>query len=297
VLPSVIDAGIASQDNLTLLKKEGYDYICVARSRPIDPSKITEDALLTIKTGKNNKVEAQLIKQDGENILYCKSHMRGEKERAMRTLFQDRFEKGLKRIEAALSKRGCTKRYEKVLERIGRLKEKYLLIAQYYKIEVTQKDGIATRILEKEDKANQRFSGTYFLRTSRTDLDEARIWSLYVMLTNVEDAFRYLKSDLNLRPVWHQKEYRVDAHIFNTLLAYHLLICIQTQLKRSDITMRWSQIRDLLNTHVRVTTGMTNKEGKRIYIRKCSDPESFHEAVYNALRLKHYPTGEKRVKM
>lgn len=293
----VIDAGIASEDNLTLLKNEGYDYICVARNRPIDPGKISEDDLLTIKTGKN-RVEAQLIKQDGEHILYCKSHMRGKKEEAMRTLFQERFEKGLKEIGASLLKKGCTKRYEKVLERIGRLKERYSQIAQYYRIEVTQKDGIAAHInwhLEKEDKANQRFSGTYFLRTSRTDLDEIKVWSLYVMLTNIEDAFRYLKSDLNLRPIWHQKELRVDAHVFNTLLAYHLLVSIQTQLKRSHINMRWSQTRDLLNTHVRVTTGMTTKEGKRIYIRKCSDPESFHKAVYNALLLKYYPIGEKRV--
>jgi hypothetical protein len=296
----VIDAGIVSEDNLTLLKKEGYDYICVARNKPVDPAKICEDDLLTIKTDKNNKVEAQLIKQDGENILYCKSLMRGEKEKAMRTLFQERFEKTLDNIGESLYKKGCTKRYEKVLERIGRAKEKYSLISQYYNIEVKEKDGIATQInwnLEKKDKAEQRFSGTYFLRTSRTDLDEAKIWSLYVTLTNVEDAFRYLKSDLNLRPVCHQKEWRVDAHIFNTLLAYHLLISIQTQLKHSHINMRWSQIRDLLNTHVRITTGMTTKDGKRIYIRKCSDPESFHKNIYNALGLKYYPIGEKRVNM
>ncbi len=296
----VIDAGIASEGNLKLLTDEGYDYICVARNKPIDPSKINADDLLTIKQDKNNKVQVQLIKADGENILYCKSFLKGKKEEAMRTLFQDRFERGLKEIEASLSKKGGTKKYEKVLERIGRLKERYSSIAHYYKIEVRQKDGIATAIewnFEKEQKAKERFSGTYFLRTSRTDLNEKQIWSVYVMLTNLEDAFRYLKSDLNLRPVWHQKEARVDAHIFNTLLAYHLLISIQTQLGLCGINMRWSQIRDLLKSHARVTTGMTNKEGKRIYIRKCSDPEPFHKSIYNALKLKHYPIGEKFVKI
>jgi hypothetical protein len=296
----VIDAGIASEDNLKLLIDEGYDYICVARNKPIDPSKINKDDLLTIKQDKNNTVRVQLIKADGENILYCKSFLKGKKEEAMRTLFQDRFERGLKEIEASLSKKGGTKKYEKVLERIGRLKERYSSIAHYYKIAVRQKQGIATGIewnFEKEQKAQERFSGTYFLRTSRTDLDEKQIWSIYVMLTNLEDAFCYLKSDLNLRPVWHQKEVRVDAHIFNTILAYHLLISIQTQLRSCGIHMRWAQIRDLLKTHARVTTGMTTQEGKRIYIRKCSDPEPFHKSIYSALELNHYPIRENFVKI
>jgi hypothetical protein len=294
----VMDAGIASEDNLSFLKDEGYDYICVARNTPVDASEINEENLLTIKVDKNNKVEAQLITRENERILYCKSLMKGKKEQAMKTLFQQRFEQGLKEIEASFSKKGGTKRYEKVIERIGRLKEKYSSIAHYYKLEVEQHDGKATSLhweFDKGEKSHERFSGTYFLRTSRCDLNEKEIWSLYVMLTHVEDAFRYLKSDLNLRPVWHQKEDRVDAHVFNTLLAYHLLVSIQTQLRCSGITMRWRHVRDLLKSHVRITTGMTNKEGKRIYIRKCSDPEPFHKKIYNALNLTYCPIGEKRI--
>lgn len=106
----------------------------------------------------------------------------------MRTLFQERFEKSLEEIRASLFKKGGTKKYDKVLMRIGRLKGKYASIAQYYKVEVQQKEGKATQIkweLEKKEKAKERFSGTYFLRTSRTDLNEKQVWSLYVMLTNV----------------------------------------------------------------------------------------------------------------
>jgi len=295
----VIDAGIATEENLTLLKTQGYDYISVARNKPIDSSKISEDDLLIIKEGKNNKVEVHLTKQGEEHILYCKSLLKGKKEQAIQTLFQERFEQGLKEIGSSLSKKGGTKKYEKVFERIGRLKEKYSAIAQYYKIDVEHNKGIATKItwsFEKAKKAKERFSGSYFLRTTRTELDEKNIWSLYVMLTNIEDAFRYLKSDLNIRPIWHQKESRVDAHIFNTLLAYHLLVSLKNQLKPSH-SMQWPQIRDILNTHVRVTTGMTNMKGKRFFIRKCSDPEEFHKSIYNTLGLKHYPIGEKRVKM
>jgi len=296
----VIDAGIADEDNLSFLKDGGYDYICVARNKPIDVSTIKEDELLTIKKDTDNKVEVKLIKEEGENILYCKSLLKGKKEQAMMSLFQERFEKGLNEIGGSLSKKGGTKKYERVIERIGRLKEKYSSIAHYYKIDVKQKDGIATEIdwkFEKAEKAKQRFSGSYFLRTSRTDLNEKEIWSLYVMLTNVEDAFRYLKSELNLRPIWHKKETRVDAHLFNTMLAYHLLVSIQTKLRNSGIYMRWRHIRELLSTHVRITTSMTNKDGKRIFIRNCSEPEPFHKAIYNAIGLDHYPLGSIRTKI
>lgn len=296
----VLDAGIATKDNLTLLKGEGYDYICVARNKPVNFSEISGDDLLTIKKDKDNKVEVKLIEKDGEGILYCRSFLKGKKEQAMKTLFQERFEEGLKGIASSLSKKGGTKKYAQVLERIGRLKEKYSRISHYYKVEVNQKDGLATEIkwkFEKEEEADERFSGSYFLRTSRTELNEKEIWSLYVMLTNVEDAFRYLKSELNLRPLWHQKETRVDAHLFNTILAYHLLISIQTKLQQGGIYMRWWNTRNLLSSQVRITTAMTNKEGKRIYIRNCSDAEPFHKTIYNALGLNYYPVRTKCIKV
>ena len=296
----LIDAGIASEDNLSFLKEHGYDYVCVARNKPLDICEINEDDLLTIKKDKNNTVKARLTKKAGEGILYCKSLLKGKKEQAMRTLFQERFEKGLEEIRLSLSKKGGTKKYDKVLMRLGRLKEKYASIAQYYKIQVHQKEGIATDIkweIEKQQEAKERFSGAYFLRTSRTDLDEKQIWALYIMLTNVEDAFRYLKSDLKVRPVWHQKESRVDAHLFNTILAYHLLVSIQNTLHTSGIYMRWENVRELLATHVRITTVMKNKEGKQIYIRSCSDPESFHRSIYNALDLAYCPIEVKKLKI
>jgi len=294
----VLDAGLSSDDNLTLLKDQGYDYVVVARNQPVDFSKINQDDLITIKKDKGNKVEAQLIKQDGEHILYCKSFLKTQKEQSMKRLFQQRFEDDLKQVASALSKKGGTKKYDKVLKRVGRLQQKYAAIAQYYDIEVKHKERIATAIeykFAKPDKAEQRFSGSYFLRTSRTDLNEKEIWSLYVMLTNVEDAFRSLKSELELRPIYHQKEQRSDAHLFIAVLAYHLLNTIQTQLRSHDIHMQWWNIREQLSSHVRITTSMTTKDGRRIHIRKSTEPEPFHRMIYDALSLSAYPLKSKRV--
>jgi transposase len=296
----VLDAGIAIENNIKLLQREGYDYIGVARQKPRDMSDVDGDDWLIIKQDNNNKVVATLINQDGENILYCKSFLKTKKEQAMKTQFQQRLEQALNHIAASLTQKGGTKKYEKVLERIGRQKEKYALIAHYYQVEVKHQDGIATALtwqFEKQQQAEQRFSGSYLLRTSRTDLTEQQIWSLYVMLTHLEDAFRCLKSDLILRPVHHQKQHRVDAHLFTTVLAYHLLISIQTRLRQHDIDMRWWRIRELLSSHVRVTTSMTNKEGERIHLRNCTEPESFQRKIYQALGLKLLPLPRKRIKL
>ncbi|MFH1006415.1 MAG: IS1634 family transposase [Candidatus Latescibacterota bacterium] len=296
----VMDAGIAQEANLTLLKTEGYDYLCVARNKPFDASELGPDSFVTIKQDKANKVEATLVKEKAESVLYCKSFLKAKKEQAIKTKMQQRFEEGIEKIVCSLTKKRGTKNYGKVLERIGRLKEKYASIAQYYKVAVKEKEGVAVAVeaqFVKKSAAEQRFSGSYFLRTSRTDLNEQAIWSLYVMLTNVEDAFRYLKDELGLRPIHHQKETRCDGHLFVTVLAYHLLISIQTKLRKHGIHMRWSAVRDFLSSHVRVTTGMTTKEDKRIYVRNSSDPEPFHKTIYNALGLSHLPLEAKRIKI
>lgn len=295
----VIDAGIVSEDNLTFLKDEGYDYIVVARNKPVDPSALNSDDMLTIKKDNSNEVQAQLIKAAGEQILYCKSFLKQQKEQSMKRLFQQRFEDDLKMVAAAITKKGGTKKYDKVLQRIGRLQQKYAPIAQYYEIHVhSNNKQIATKVewsFVKQQQAEQRFSGGYFLRTSRTDLDEREIWDLYIMLTNLEDAFRSLKTELKLRPIHHQKEQRSDAHLFITVLAYHLLNTIQTQLKQHGIHKQWWNIRELLSSHTRTTTSMTTKDGRRIHIRKSTEVEPFHRMIYDALNLNYYPLKVKQV--
>ena len=297
----VIDAGIATEDNLALLIFEGYDYMCVARNRPAEWDDVDPSQLVTVKEKKDNRVKVQLFAGAQEHVLYCHSDRREKKEQAMKTLFQERFETDMAQARAALSKKGGTKKYDKVLQRIGRLRQKYTLIAHYYDITVDQKDGIATDIkwvFEKKEKAEERFSGAYFLRTSRTDLsDEKTLWSLYTMLTDVEDAFRCLKSDLKLRPVFHQEEKRSDAHLFEGVLAYHLLNSIRFKLKQHGIDYSWKTVRELLSSQVRITTTVVNKKGEKIYIRNCTEPEPFHRAVYKALGLSQTILPNKKLKI
>ncbi len=291
----VLDAGLATDDNLDKLK-EHYHYIAVSRKKMAPP---TSDDFIVIKQTKQNKVEATRISTDDEVLLYCKSHLKQQKERSMQGRLQQNFEEQLIHIAKSIHKKGCTKRYGKVLERIGRLKEKYKQIARYYQIQVEEKDALACRISWNylQEQSDQRFSGAYFLRTDRLDLSEKEIWSIYIMLTQLEDSFRTLKTDLLLRPVFHQQENRSDAHIFITLLAYHLLHSIRSSLKERGIHLSWRQIRDRMSTHCRVTNRLKTKNGHLLVIRKCSEPEDFHKSIYDALRLDYSPCKTKKYRI
>jgi len=292
----VIDAGIATDDNLMALKEDGYHYIAVSRKKFDVPD--TENAIV-IKQTKKNTVEAKRIVGDDEIVLYCKSLLKREKERSMQGRLQQNFEEQLLALSKSIHKKGGTKRYDKVLLRVGRLKEKYKQIARFYQIHVEERDGFAIRVTWDylKEQAQQRFSGAYFLRTDRTDLSEKTIWSIYVMLTQVEDAFRTLKTDLQLRPVFHQKEHRSEAHIFITLLAYHLLHSIRCYLKQKDIRLSWGKLRDRMSTHCRITNRLNTRAGDTLFIRKCSQPEDFHKMIYDALGLDHSPYKTKKYTM
>ena len=148
-----------------------------------------------------------------------------------------------------------------------------------------------------QKKAEERFSGSYFLRSSRMDLSEKQILELYTTLTNVEESFKTLKWDLNLRPIHHQKKERSDAHIFITILAYHILNATQVKLRSKGISMRWQTIRELMSSHIRITTSMRTKSGKQIYVRNTSTAEKFHREIYSALQISSDPLGARRIEM
>jgi len=293
----VLDAGIAIESNLELLRSNGYDYIVVARNKPVTMAEIDLNKLATIKETADEKVEVCLIEREDENILYCKSLKRLAKENAMQLQYQNRFEAGIELISASLMKKGGVKKAEIIMERIGRLKQRNSAIARFYSIDIKQKDGVVTSItwkFKQQEAETDRFSGSYFLRSSRKDLNEAALWKTYVMLTKVEEGFRCLKDDLKLRPVFHQKEQRSDGHMFITLLAYHLLNSIRVNLEAEGIHLRWQNIRELLSTHALVTTSFNTEDGQRIHIRQCSDPELFHRRIYSALCIKLTPLAIKK---
>jgi transposase len=289
----VLDAGIASEKNIQWLKDNHYHYIVVSRKKKKEMP--PDLAMVTVKEDDKTKkviVKAGLVKnqETKELELYCHSIDKEKKEDSIKNKFQQRFEAELLEARNSLYLRYGTKRYDKVVERIGRLKEKYKLVSQSYKITI-EKDTETDKAknISWSHKKTEKISGIYCLRTDREDLNEHQIWDIYTMLTDIEDAFRCMKSELGLRPVYHQKEVRCDGHIFITLIAYHLLHTIRFKLRQKGVHFCWTTIRNQLSTQVRITTTMKREDGKMIRIRKSSRAEPSHQEIYDALNLPHQP--------
>ena len=287
----VLDAGIASEENITYLVENGYRYLVVSRKRQrqFDP-----DAAILIKEGDDLTIRAQrrVNAETGEVELYCHSSQREKKEQSIAELFAKRFEAALQKLAEGLHKKGTVKRYDKVLERVGRLREKYSRAAQYYEVSVEQDQstGKASAVRWQRTKPiEETLPGVYCLRTNETAWDEATLWRTYTMLTDLEAVFRCLKSELGLRPIYHHKTDRVSGHLFISVLAYHLVHTIRFQLKAAGIQLSWEGIRRALAGQDRVTVTLKRADGKTVHIRKATRAEPRQQVIYDALGISDRP--------
>ncbi len=289
----VMDAGIASEDNIEWLKDNGYPYIVVSRKRH---RQFNEAEAVVVKQDKNCTVKAQKVidSENDEMLLYCHSTQREKKERAINNRFTVRFEEALTYLESGLHIKGRLKKYDKVLEKIGRLKQKYFKVSKLYRINVSQgkKSSNAVKInwtRKAEPDTKDGFPGVYCLRTSHKDLDEDTLWRTYTMLTDLEAVFRSLKSELGMRPVFHQVTERVTGHLFISVLAYHLVHSIRYRLKKADIASSWSDLRKQLVGQNRVTITMHCKNSDMVHVRKSTRPEPRQQEIYSALGVCSHP--------
>jgi transposase len=285
----VADAGIATQNNIQWMIGQGFDYIVVSRKRMREVPAGIE--MVTVRQDQRRVIQAAIGRNSSEEMeVYCYSSAKEIKEKGIKTRFEKRFEAQLTAVQSALCRKGGTKKYEKVLEKIGRLKQKYRRVAQRYTIGVEKDDPSKNAInIHWSIKPMDETSGYYVLRTNRTELTEKEVFDIFTMLLDLEDAFRSMKSELGIRPVHHQMEYRSDGHLFITVLAYHVLQAIRLKLKAHGITHSWSTLRNMLSTHYRVTTSMKRSDGKMLYVRKTAKPEECHKKIYEALGLSHRP--------
>jgi hypothetical protein len=293
----VMDAGIASQENIDYLATGGYEYLVVSRKRD---KQFDENEATVVKTDidDNAIVKAQRveIRDEKDNIqeieLYCHSKPREAKENSMQQRVQTKFTEALDYLNDGLTKPRRMKKYDKVLEKIGSLKSTYASIAKYYTVDVKKDpnsdNAISITYKEKigtDDKS--AMNGVYCLRTNNTTMDSKTLWKTYTTLTDLEAVFRTLKTELGLRPIFHKTSARVDAHLFITLLAYTIIHTIRYKLKAKGINYSWTTIRDITQNQVRVTTTAKCKDGEILYLRKSSIPNEKQKEIFNALNLNH----------
>lgn len=249
----VMDAGFASEDNLNFLDKNGYKYICVSRQRLNDQVINEIESKHTVEDRLGNKIELAVFNPEKHNDtwMYVKSYQKRIKDASITKKLCDRFEQEMQAMSDGLSKKGATKKADKIWERIGRCKERNRIVSGRYIIEVEELNSKATKIkytnkLEKEKSDSKH--GVYFIRTNIEQPTEQMLWDTYNIVREVEASFKCLKSDLQIRPVHHQKDSRVEAHIYLTTLAYQLVNSVRHMLKDNGINYNWTNIIRIMNT-------------------------------------------------
>ena len=295
----VMDAGIATEANIKYLKDEKYDYLCVSRSSLKDYKTDTGSSPVQIYDKKNQPIELLNVRveNDTDNYLWVRSQAKALKENSMNDQFSQRFEEGVRGIQKGIVSKGGTKKTDKVWERIGRLKEKYSSTHQYYDITVQDNGkGTATSLVfeKKAGVTMDEKAGIYFLRTSLNGKEEQTLWMIYNLIREIEYTFRVLKTDLDLRPVYHKTDDASMAHLHLGLLAYWLVSTIRYQLKLQGINHSWSEIIRIMNTQKMVTTTVENLKEDTIQIRQCSEPTQEVSLICSKLKYNEIPLPRKK---
>ena len=315
-----LDAGIATDDNLVKIREKGYDYLCVSRSRLKDYELEPDAENVKVLDSRQQPISLTRVRHEegGDYYLEINSPGRQLKEESMNRLFKERFEKELTKARESLSKKGGKKAYEKVIERVGRAIGKYPSISKYYVIDYIRDEknpknmgDIQWRIAVPENV--DRLSGIYFLRTNREKLDEQTTWDYYNLIREIECTNRQLKTDLSLRPIYHQKDGRSDAHLFMGLIAYWIVNTIRYRMKvvnqrreqeankdkkpdekrKRFPTPFWTEIVRRMSTQKAVTTEAVNAMGEKVTVRLCSTPKKEAAEIYEMLGYKKMPFWRK----
>ena len=293
----VIDAGIATEKNLELIRDKGYNYLCVSRTKLTDYTLKEDGRTVTVHDSRNRPITlAEVAHEDGgDYFLRVNSPSKAMTERSMNRQWRERFEDELTKARNALSAKGGTKSYDKVIERVGRALGKYPSVSKYYQIDYIRSDekpqnmaDIRWQIKISDEQTEERF-GTYFLRTNVATLDEKSTWDYYNLIREIETSNRQLKTDLELRPIFHQKDDNSDAHLFFGLLSYWLVNTIRYKLKQHGSTHYWTELKRILSTQKAITTEAVNALGEIVEMRLCSDPTDSAAEIYRQLGYKSQP--------
>jgi transposase len=292
----VVDRGMAYVENIAEIKKRKYHYVIAGRQPErdewLDEFETVEGFELVPRQPsplnpfqKKSVVRVKPVRRGDELIVLCTSEERIEKDRAIRHKQEGRFLADLVRLQGRVDN-GRLKREIAIGEAIGRLKERYPRVSRYHTITYDSTTGK----LKHEPNADKRtkaelLDGGYLLRTDRTELSAREAWLMYMTLTRAENAFRMMKTPLAERPIFHHLEHRVETHIFLCVLAYHLLVAIETTLLNQEVHTSWSTIRKTLSTHQVATIVLPTDQGKVLRIRKGMTPEPAHLELYRLLNV------------
>ena len=284
----ILDAGFASKANIALLKERGLGYVVnITRGSRTRYAEDFAAGGFELVSGRDPKspVEVKTIPDPDDpegRLVLCRSAMRREKENAMLSRAESRLLADIAALRERIEK-GRLKSQEKIERAIGRLQKKHPRAARFYTLRHVSGSLEPIRNEDRHAGATELL-GDYVLKTERA-LSAPETWSLYMILLQAEEGFACLKGSLGLRPNFHQLERRVEAHVFISVLAYHLLTWIRETLRAGGEVRDWKTLRRLFSTHTLSTIALPLKDGRVLRIRKPSLPDAEQALLYQKLRI------------
>jgi transposase len=297
----VMDRGVVSEENLAAIRKRGGQYLV---GTPRSQMKQFE-AELSKKDWTQVRPEVEVktvaIPHGAETYVLCRTAGRKEKEQAIRNRFSSRMEKALKGLEKSITL-GRLKDRHKMERRLGKIQARHPSVSDLYEVSLRETaEGVRLFWQIREDRKNWRESreGAYLLRTNLQADTAEELWSKYMQLTEAEASFRALKSELSIRPLFHQKEPRVKAHVMVAFLGYALWVTLKHLLKRRpsmvpkpsvsgvDNAQPLSPMRalSLLSTLQSADIVLPTTDGREIRLRRVTEPTAEQKSLLRQLGL------------
>ena len=298
----VFDRGIVSEENLAAVRKRGGQYLV---GTPRSQMKQFEEELLKedwTRVRPEVEVKKVAMPQGEETYILCRTAGRKEKEKAIRSRFSNSMEKALQGLEKTILA-GRLKDRNKMERRLGKIQARHPQVNDLYDVALKDTvEGVRLSWQMKDDRKRWRESreGAYLLRTNLQAETAEELWSKYMQLTEAEASFRALKSELSIRPLFHQLEPRVKAHVMVAFLGYALWVTLKHLLKRRppiipkpsasgvDNTQPLSPMRALalLSTLQSADIVLPTTDGHEIRLRRITEPTAEQKSLLQQLGLR-----------
>jgi transposase len=282
----VMDRGLVSEANLEAIRRRGGQYLV---GTPRSKRKGFEAELLKddgIVVRPEVEVKGVGIPQGEETYLLCRTRGRREKEQAIGSRFTTRIEKALSRLQQSVAQ-GRLKNRDQIHLRLGRIQARHPQVADLYEMGVRESEGgwqVCWQRKPGGQEWRQAREGAYLLRTNLPTSDPAQLWTQYMQLTEAEVAFRALKSELLIRPLFHQLERRVKAHVLVAFLGYALWVTLKHLLDHSGVLSPAKGLA-LLSTLHSADIVLPTTDGRELRLRRITEPTEEQRQLLHALRL------------
>jgi transposase len=286
----VMDRGIPTEEVLEHMREAQDPPVQYLVGTPKGRLTQLEASLLDIPWQQaRQEVRVKLLPQDKELYVCVESADRVHKERSMRLR---RLGKLLDRLKELQEKRPS---YDQLLLKLGAAKQQAGRVWSLVNITLPKDPGTKTKRRQRCDfsyKINRqrlriarRHEGRYLLRSNLTDTDPARLWEFYLQLTHVEEAFKDLKGDLGVRPVYHQKDCRIQAHIMVAFVAYCLHVTLRARLRRHAPGLTVRQVLDHLRAIQMLDVHLPTTDGRELVLTRYTEPDKAQQMLLAQLQL------------